>query len=322
MLNRIIFISAQPDSPYFHWQVEVYLNNFMKHNINPNNIEVLWMITGQESNELRALANKYAHVRFFMYESTIKNNFGYIPILRPDILEQHFIKYPDLSNETIFYHDSDIIFRQLPNFDSLVDDNVWYLSDTISYIGANYIKSKSKQLFVDMCNISGIDPKVVEQNEQNSGGAQYLMKNVNAEFWSIVKKDALELYKFMAQTETNERKTLSSEQLQKYNPIQKWCADMWAIYWAALKLNVKVKISNELSFSWGNSSLDDYNKHNIFHNAGVTSNQNGTLFYKADYIHKNPFIADFTKIDPQSASFKYVDAINYAKEQHHTSIVI
>ena len=28
--DKLIFVSAQPDVPYFHWQCEVYLNNFIE----------------------------------------------------------------------------------------------------------------------------------------------------------------------------------------------------------------------------------------------------------------------------------------------------
>ena len=150
LTKKIVFLSAQPDVPYFHWQVEVMIHNFVKVGINPNWIEVLWAHTGEPSTELLALAQKYPYVRFFSYRKTVPNNFGYIPILRPDIIEQHFTKYPELKNEVIFYHDSDIIFRTLPNFDAMRDDLYWYLSDTVSYIGADYIKSKSEDLFQDM----------------------------------------------------------------------------------------------------------------------------------------------------------------------------
>ena len=137
--KKIVFISAQPDVPYFHWQVEVMIHNFIKAGINPNWIEVLWAHTGSPSAELNALAQKYPYVRFFSYKKTVANNFGYIPILRPDIIEQHFRAYPALANEVIFYHDSDIIFRQLPNFDEMSKGLYWYVSDTVSYLSLIHI---------------------------------------------------------------------------------------------------------------------------------------------------------------------------------------
>lgn len=315
--KKIVFLSAQPDVPYFHWQVEVMIHNFIKAGINPNWIEVLWAHAGTPSQELNALAAKYPYVRFFSYRKTIANNFGYIPILRPDIIEQHFRAHPELNKEVIFYHDSDIIFRQLPNFDEMRDNLYWYVSDTVSYIGAEYIKSKSNDLFVDMCSLAKILPEMVEQNQNNSGGAQYLMKGVSAEYWQDVKEVSLALYRYMADREAHERETLPPDELAKYHPIQKWCADMWAVLWGAWKMGAQTLIEPELDFSWGTSSLNDYNKHNIMHNAGVTNNNGGKLFYKGEFINKNPFEADFSSIDPNTASAKYVEAILYAKERRN-----
>lgn len=36
MRRKVIFISAQPDQSYFHWQVEVMLHNFIKNGIEAN----------------------------------------------------------------------------------------------------------------------------------------------------------------------------------------------------------------------------------------------------------------------------------------------
>lgn len=316
MLNKkTIFISAQPDVPYFHWQVEVMIHNFMKVGINPNWIEVLWAYDSSPSTELINLASRYPYVRFFFYKKTQIENYGYIPVLRPDILEQHFAKFPTLRGETVFYHDSDIIFRSLPNFDAMHSDCFWYLSDTVSYIGADYIKSKSNDLFLDMCSLVGIPPALVEQNQLNSGGAQYLMKGLTAEYWGEVKKNSLTLYKYMADRELLDRTQKSPDELVDYNPIQKWCADMWAVLWGAWKMGAQTLIEPGLSFSWGTSSLQDYETHNIMHNAGVTSNNGGSIFYKGEFINKDPFLADFSKINTESASFKYVEAIVYARDR-------
>jgi hypothetical protein len=166
MKNKITFISAQPDNAYFHWQIEVMIHNFMKAGINPNWIEVIFAYDEKVSEEGRKLANRYPYVRFFFYKKTKMETHGYIPILRPDVLSKHFKLYPNLSKEPIFYHDSDIIFRELPDFDSLTVDDIWYVSDTVSYIGSNYIKSKSEEILDDMCRIANIDKSLVELNGQ------------------------------------------------------------------------------------------------------------------------------------------------------------
>jgi hypothetical protein len=313
--KKVVFLSAQPDVPYFHWQVEVMLHNFMRVGINPNWIEVLWAHDGTPSGAGLDLAAKYPFVRFFFYPKRITENHGYIPILRPDIISQHFSKFPELERETIFYHDSDIIFRELPDFDRLIDGDSWYVSDTISYIGANYIKSKSDELFAEMCSIAKIDPTIVEENELNSGGAQYLMKGVNSNYWYGVRETALSLYKYMADRENLERKGLNVDEAKTYNPVQKWCSDMWAVLWEAWKIGAKTQIDPDLGFSWGTSSLSEYAKHKIMHNAGVTHSDKGRLFYKGEYITRSPFDADLSGIDQETASAKYVDAIMYAKQR-------
>lgn len=315
LTKKTIFMSAQPDHPYFHWQVEVLIHNFIRLGINPNWIEILWAYSGNPSYEAVELASKYPTVRFFFYEKTVIDNLGYIPILRPDVLEQHFKRFPELRGETIFYHDSDIIFRKLPDFDSMHGDMYWYLSDTVSYIGAKYIKSKSDDLFIDMCSLSKISPEVVERNEEGSGGAQYLMKGVTSDFWKEVKEDSLRLYKYMSDRENEERKRLSPEELKTYNPIQKWCADMWSVLWGAWKIGAQTIVTPDLDFSWGTSSIHDYERCNIMHNAGVTEEASHELFYKANFRNSSPFDADLSFVKPATASAKYVEAILYAREK-------
>jgi hypothetical protein len=318
MLNKVVFMCAQPDVPYFHWQVEVFIHNAMKNGINPNWIEIVFGYEVSPSAEGMALAGRYPYVRVFFYKQDKIENYGYIPVLRPNILSKHFDVYPELTNENIFYHDSDIIFRELPDFDLLTNDDVWYLSDTVSYIGSNYIKSKSEDLFIDMCNIAGIDPVIVSENNQNSGGAQYLMKGIDSEFWKEVEFLSLDLYKYMSDRESSERSNMNAADIASYNPIQKWCADMWAVFWCGLKRGNTIRISDELGFSWGSfHGMNEWERHKIMHNAGVVDNGNGKFFYKGEFINKSPWEADFSQIDPHHNSYNYVQAILYAKERRN-----
>jgi hypothetical protein len=315
MQNKVVFVCAQPDVPYFHWQVEVFINDAMKNGVNPNWIEIVFGYDHHPSPEGIDLAKRYPYVRVFFYKKDELENYGYIPVLRPNILSKHFAAYPELSNENIFYHDSDIIFRELPVFDFLTGDKTWYLSDTVSYIGSDYIKSKSNDLFIDMCNIAGIDPDLVSENNENSGGAQYLMKGIDSDFWKEVEFISLDLYKFMSDREMEERSKLPESDLQSYNPIQKWCADMWAVLWCGLKRGNEIRISEELGFSWGCSyGVTEWNNNKIMHNAGVINNNGGKYFYKGEYINQSPWDADFSNIDPMHNSYNYVQAILYAKK--------
>ncbi len=315
MNNRILFVSVQPDEPYFHWQIEVFINNAIRLGVNPSWIHPVFSCVDSPSQELLDLMRKYNFIKFHYYRRTPIDNYGYPSMLRPDALEQHFRKYPELRGEVIFYHDADIIFKELPDFDSMYWDNFWYLSDTISYIGADYIKSKGPNLLETLCDIAGIDKDLVQSNQNNSGGAQYLMKGVTSEFWKEVSRVTLALYKFMTDEEMKERETLNEEELKNYNPIQRWCSDMWGVLWCAWKLGHQTKISDELGFSWGSSKSDEWDRYKIMHNAGVLPEEREFKFFKADYINSSPFDSDLSFVTKESNTWNYVQAILYAKMQ-------
>ena len=42
-MNRdLVFVTAQPDVPYFIWQIKLYVNNFIDKGIDPNQIHVVY----------------------------------------------------------------------------------------------------------------------------------------------------------------------------------------------------------------------------------------------------------------------------------------
>ena len=43
-MKDLVFVSAQPDLPYFHWQIKIYVNNFIEKGIKPNQIHILFII--------------------------------------------------------------------------------------------------------------------------------------------------------------------------------------------------------------------------------------------------------------------------------------
>lgn len=314
-MDNIIFLSAQPDEIYFHWQIEVYLSNFIRMGILPSNIHTLIAINKEPSYEILEIEKKYQS-HFFYYKKSDFDNFGYEPMLRPDIIYQHFIKNESLGNNIIFYHDSDIIFRELPDFSKLVNDKKWYLSNTISYIGSEYIKSKGNGLLEEMCSVADIDKSLVVQNELNSGGAQYLLKNINASFWRDVMIRTLDIWRFLSKRENRERFLLRND-INSYNPIQKWCSDMWGIYWSGLKLGHDIEVHSELDFSWATDNASKWLESKIYHNAGVVDDVNGTIFQKGLYHKRTPWLDDFSRIDQNSNTFNYVSEILKIKRTSH-----
>jgi hypothetical protein len=302
--RELRFVSAQPANLYYAWQVEVMLNNFVEMGVNLNHIDIVcWKENGIIPTEWTKLAENYA-ARFFFYNDTRKTK-HYISSIRPNILKQHFKLHPYLKSEAIFYHDCDILFTKPISewiTKKMIEDDIWYGSDTRWYIAHSYIKSKGEDVLNKMCDIVDIDVTVVEDNELNSIGAQYILKDIDEYYWERVEIDSERLFNEI--TELNKIKKLENP---KYHPLQIWCADMWAVLWNGWKMGKKTITHKNLSFSWATSAVDEIEKMNIMHNAGVT-NDKGNLFYKANYINKLPYF-DNLEIKENSASSYYWDWI-------------
>jgi hypothetical protein len=196
-------------------------------------------------------------------------------------------------------------------------DDVCYLSDTLGYIGYDYIvdcckryernhpNSEKNQLLSEMAEVIGIDVEVIKENRDNAGGGQYLIKNTNAELWDKIYKDSIDLYNQML--DYQRRFPISPGE------IQFWTAEMWSLLWNLWLYGVKTKITKELDFSWATDTISIYEKRPILHMAGVTDDLKTTKFYKGDYINVDPIekikenINHFDYVDSKSSTIKYID---------------
>jgi hypothetical protein len=218
-------------------------------------------------------------------------------------MKKHLAANPDLQTRPLFLHDSDIILTRPPMFQEMAEDNIWYLSDTNSYINYDYVISKNREggtekQFEEMCAIVGVDPNVVKANNKHSGGAQYLVKNVTPEFFEKVENDAIKLYNYMALKEGSWVKKHETDY-----PIQKWTAGMWSFLWNAWLFGNQTIVDERMGFGWVTNAMSDVEKYPILHNAGVVKPTEG-LFYKLDYRFRLPY-NDNLKLDETKASWHY-----------------
>lgn len=300
------YICAQPANIYYAWQVEVMLYNFKRRGIDLNDVNIICSINDSIPQEWENLRGTY-EANFFFYPDRRRTK-QYISSIRPNILKQHFALYPYLKEETIFYHDCDIIFSHVMNTAQFEGNDVWYGSDTNSYINYDYIVSKGQDIFDKMIEIVGIDPQIVIDNNQNAIGAQYVLKGVDEEFWHNVQIDSENL--FIQITEMN---NLKRQENPEYHTLQIWCADMWALLWNGWKRGHVTRCHNALEFSWGTSTEQNFNKYNIYHNAGVVSSNDG-LFYKSAYMNSLPYNLNLN-IKEGTASKKYYEWIQRVEKE-------
>ncbi len=291
------YICCQPNSDYYIWQVQVLLNNLKKWNVEQDAI-IIFSFDGEPNKRVfEVFKNSRANFYFFPDE---RINKSYISSIRPHILKSFFQSVKIFDD--VLYIDCDIIFTRKPDLN--ICENKILVSDCHSYLFSQYITSKGEGLLSEMCEVIGINPNTVISNDSNCGGAQYLIprkivQKLDFDFWDKVEKDSTNLFRVMNET------------AHKYNPqhpIQSWCADMWAILWNFWLSNIETSISKELSFSWATDPISFYNKHLIYHNAGATADRTD-LFYKADFISKDPFNADHSNVSAELCSYNYVQEI-------------
>ena len=324
-MEDLIFVTAQPDVPYFHWQVRIYVHNFISLGINPNQIHVIFaMVMGnkeptKESLDLKELG---INVHHYLDERHKKH---YIPNIKPFLIYKWLEQYPQCG-KLFFLHDADIIFRKLPDFNSLIKDNTIYVSDTIGYIGHDYLKSCSERyemkyptlekdsLLTKMVDVVGIDINTLKINQNNSGGGQYIIKNTPSSEWYKIYMDCVPLYNTMMD--------YHKEFPIDFGAIQFWTAEMWSLLWNLWYFKCDVKISDELSFSWATDDIRKYDQHNILHMAGVTDDLKHNKFYKGEYINVNPLDKlkenpnFFDYVDKNSSTIKYIDIMKSLVENN------
>lgn len=269
------YISSQPDSKYFHWQLEVQFLNFLEIGIPLEQYSVLIGFERTLSKGIIFLSKKYPQVDWHFYEDTRKNR-EYAPSIKPFLLKKYFQSRKD-KPQTIFLIDSDVIFINSLKLDKLVSNKLNYMSDTESYLGKNYVNSKGNRIIRDLCRIVGVDIKLVE--ETPSGGAQYILKNTFSSFWEKVEKDSVKIYRYLRDNENTHKKESITE---NYVSIQRWCSEMWSLLYNLVLLDSKRnRVTSKLDFCWPTDKLTKIKP--ILHNAGVTDKLKEVLFYKGEF---------------------------------------
>lgn len=293
----MIYISVQPDIPYFHWQIEVMLTNFKEVGIDLSKCHVIFLHKEKESEQVRGLKNKY-DAQFFSYLDDREDK-CYIPSIKPYGMYKHFSSIE--IDQCFFYHDSDIIFKK--KVELIPEENQCVMSDTISYIGYDYCVSKGEEQLSEMAEIVGVDIETIKSHQSSSGGAQYIYYSTPKEYWLKVYNDSNKLYQHL-----DERSKTDIPKQGDYL-IQKWCAEMWATLWNMWLFRIDTKVSKELNFVFATAPISEYEKCNILHNAGVTDKNKHNMFFKGAFIHNSPFEQDLSYVDPSYCSFFYTQAV-------------
>jgi hypothetical protein len=301
-MKDLKFICAQPDDTYYTWQVHLWLESLKGIGHSDKAIVLVFTPKNRKKNDKwKQIVDLYPEAEFVFYndEDSVSDLLGiYIPILRPYVLWRYFKDHPEMSAKAVFYCDSDILFTEKFDIQQFIDDEINYLSDANSYINAKYFDSKVKDVLptkleeyktrdvlAEIASVVGISREIAEENNEHSGGAQYLLKNVDAHFWSKVMNDCILIRTYLQKVN---REFFENES----KGFQSWCADMWAVLWNLWLRNQQTKVIPELAFAWAPDPITKLDTHTILHNAGITGPfmESTPYFYKGAYhLGKDPF---------------------------------
>lgn len=314
----MIFIQVIPYDFYFSWQIDIQITNFRKFNLSDKMEILVWYPKGNPKLDIwKKLEKKYSEVKFFYYEDEGVELSLYIPQLRPHTLKKHFkIHEKRLKDKIFFYHDADIIFNYLPDFNKLCEGDINWQSDCSGYLDYSYLRRKEVQGNIPegeaisiLANIGNITIDTLKLYDGKTGGAQNILKNIDSEYWEDVERQCLEIRKAFFHG-------IKGSINQKYFPsesagFQSWTCDMWAVNMALWSRGIITNVTKDLDFSWATDNAETYHKKPIYHNAGANGNQPG-IFYKGKWINESP-IGKKHSVKKDSASFFYVEAMNEVK---------
>lgn len=291
MPRELVIISCVENKERFVWETETQLFNLFKYGLTDKFRLLIFLPAYQREflKEWKELETRYPEAKFFYY-TDVQNkvtdlmvNYDYVPIHRLCSLEKHFKDHPELQKSAVFYLDSDVIFTSEPPIASYVDDDINYLSDTKTYLNEVYLSGKIKDVIPEKkeqyeklgvidkaAKFAGLTIEDLRSKNNNTGGAQYLLKDISPKFFSECIDLCLQIRIFF-QT-INQEFFPGNTRIERENSgIQSYCADMWAIQWNLWRHGLPSSTDKWMNFAWATDKIEALTDKWMLHNAGITS---------------------------------------------------
>ncbi|TXI87071.1 MAG: hypothetical protein E6Q36_08180 [Chryseobacterium sp.] len=317
-------IQANPDQHFFVWQYMIQAANFAEFGLDVDMVILVGLRKGVKPSQEILEFEKTFRGEIHYYEDTRVSS-AYIPSIRPHLIKKYLKDHPQ---KVFFFHDPDIIFLKNPNLSRFENDSFHYVAKTVQgYCYSKYLKGfpvdlkdapREKYLYKAICDSIGISTTLYEENDDNCGGAQYIIRGTGYNFWDKHERDCENQYKML-------KKHTDEEDRNGIYRIQIWACDLWVLFANLLLTGVPVRHLHEIDFSWPHVQTKVAEEENIYilHNAGINESnraENGKLRYfdKGLYndLHGNrrfPFDDDFSYVSPDILQYKYISYFNQFK---------
>lgn len=293
----IRYFFAQGAQFKYQWELDVVLTNLFELDPNADVVCLFMRFESHPSEQVYDyIVRRWPQIEVLMYDD-LRTDKYYIANIRPYLWWCYLSENPEREKETYFQIESDIIFRQLPDYSKIkYSPTEWFGSDCGGYIDYEYLKSctMGEHIIDGFADIIGVSRQTIKDTP--GAGAQWIICQPTAEYWWKVYQDCQKLYMFLEPLDSN---------------VQKWTAEMWAQLYNGPYFGINYNLTRELDFCRPTDDVKMWDQVNILHNAGVIGDQSQYLFYKGDFKYNDmmPVDDDLSWVRRDKASIKYVQAI-------------
>lgn len=310
------FITMHPALLRFYWEDCVWVHNLLSLGVSKEDIVI---VTTDQKEQLGKDYPKMIKDQFGVQVFSYKDNrsqlaLNYAPSIKPYLWTQLLTYNPEMANYDYLITDSDIIFREIPNFNKTpVTANTWYGSNTEGYTGVDYMNEKGNDFLDRIAPILGIPKEDFWFYKGRAVGAQWVISHPTLAYWQDVYVKSYNLFAFATQTEEEYRQRYIQQGRPDFFPYQSWVAEMTATLYLCKKHGITPVVTDELDFDWS-SDLIAYSQplhRKLIHNAGVTEMDalQKNLFWKGKYTNTTPLGTDLSWVNKDYVSHEYAQAI-------------
>ncbi len=347
-MKKLNIISCVTNEKRFAWETAVYLYNLTS--LGYKDIHILIFVKKDEHpiSDWVDLIVKFPDVEWKFYIDTnniykVSQAFNYTPLYRFWLLQEYFREHPNLKDEAILYTDTDIILTKYLDFSPFLEDDINYLSWTGSkdrmdnYLWQRYFDAKLNQvnpskieqykkldILARLGFICNTTREHITENNPNTGGAQYLLKNIDSQFWTDCFNTCSEIKLYLSGINQTFMKG-NSPQDRENNGFQSFCSDMWALLYNLWGHGYSTSCPVEMDFAWSTDRIERVDEVYFIHNAGILPGPNkvafeneqvvAPLFFKGRYSNTTPFedLHTLEEIIEHPISSKFANSV-YTKE--------
>ena len=281
-----MILIPMPDHVSFRWQMLTQITAMEELGLLPN---CRWLVytqleTSRQLTDLMAMG--VAQIEVWQ---DWPRDVRYNGAMKPWLVGKFLSKHPELVFENLEVIDPDVLLLSTKRITA--DQQVVYGTNTDSYTGVGYLKSKG--VWEDLCSMVEVDP--VYASEFTAIGAQLIWTGLPGLWWEDTARRSITAYNYLQEHESD---------------VQAWCAEMYVTQLSLIRDGRIPAANPDMGMVWANGLKDGLARARYFHDAGVTE-ANPDHFCKLTYKDSQPF-RDEIVVSDESASSVYVEYIRKA----------